>query len=309
MDSMLSPAKSVLQNGRKSQHRSNAIGLLFSLPYLALAFIFFLIPLVWAFYLSVLKWNTISPARIFVGLNNFMKALQSDVIMAAFKNTFVFMLVIVPIVIVFSLIIAVIIYKLPSKLKGIFSVCFFLPYLSSGVVSSLVAKGVFSYYSTFNVFFRSIGKNIDWFNTGWSAFTIICVLIIWKMYGYYMLLFLSSLESISSEINDACKIDGAQGFTKMRKVVLPSIYPALMTVTILACGLAFSIFTEPYKLTNGGPGNSTQTFQLIIYNESFVNLRSGYGAAIALLAAFLTFVVLLVIKKLIENWGKVNGWD
>jgi multiple sugar transport system permease protein len=309
MDSTLLPVKIVHHNVRKSKHKSNAIGLVFSLPYLVLAFIFFVIPLVWAFYLSVLKWNTISPARTFVGLDNFIKALQSDVIMAAFKNTFVFMLIIVPIVMAFSLLLAIIINKLPSKLKGIFSVCFFLPYLSSGVVSSLVAKGVFSYYSTLNIFLRSIGKNIDWFNTSWSAFTIICILIIWKMYGYYMLVFLSSLESIGSEVHDACKIDGAQGFTKLWKVILPSIYPALMTVTILSCGLAFSIFTEPYKLTNGGPGNSTQTFQLIIYNESFVNLRSGYGASIALIAAFLTFAVLLIIKKLIENWGKANGWD
>jgi multiple sugar transport system permease protein len=263
----------------------------------------------WAFYLSVLKWNTISPKKTFVGFDNFIKAFQSDNIIAAFKNTFVFMLVIVPIVMVFSLLIAIIIYKVPPKLKGLFSVGFFLPYLSSGVVSSLVAKGVFSYYSIFNTFLRSIGKNIDWFNTSWSAFMIICILIIWKMYGYYMLVFLSSLESIGSDVHDACKIDGAQGFTKLRKVILPGIYPALMTVTILACGLAFSIFTEPYKLTSGGPDNSTQTFQLIIYNESFVNLRSGYGAAIALISAFITFAVLLVIKKLIKNWGKTNGWD
>jgi multiple sugar transport system permease protein len=309
MDSTSLPVKSIQQSGRKSKHKLNAMGLVFSLPYLVLALVFFLIPLIWAFYLSVLKWNTISPVKTFVGFDNFIKAIQSDVTMAALRNTFVFMIIIVPIVMIFSLLIAMIIYKLPPKLKGVFSVCFFLPYLSSGVVSSLVAKGVFSYYSIFNTFFRSFGMNIDWFNTSWSAFTIICILIIWKMYGYYMLVFLSSLESISSEVHDACKIDGAQGFIKLRKVILPSIYPALMTVTILACGLAFSIFTEPYKLTNGGPGNSTQTFQLIIYNESFVNLRSGYGASIALLAALLTFAVLLVIKKLIENWGKANGWD
>jgi multiple sugar transport system permease protein len=301
--------KKVYHNGRKSKPKTAVIGWIFSLPYLIFALVFFLIPLVWVFYLSALKWNTISPVKIFVGFNNFIDAVKSDEIKAAFVNTFLFMLIIVPFVMIFSLLIALIINKLPSKLKGIFSVGFFLPYLSSGVATSLVAKGIFSYYSPFNIFLRSIGKSIDWFNTGWSAFIIICILIIWKMYGYYMLLFLSSLESIGSDIHDACKIDGAQGFTKLRKVILPGIYPALMTVTILACGLAFSIFTEPYKLTNGGPGNSTQTWQLIIYNESFVNLRSGYGAAVALISGILTFVVLLIIKKLVEKWGAVNGWE
>jgi multiple sugar transport system permease protein len=302
-------AKIGSHNGQKVKPKNNAVGWLFSLPYFILGIVFFLIPLVWVFYLSVLKWNTISPIRTFVGLNNFIGALKSDTVRAAFVNTFIFMLIIVPIVMIFSLLIAIVIHKLPSNLKGIFAVGFFLPYLSSGVASSLVAKGVFSYYSPLNLFLRSIGKNIDWFSTKWPAFLIICFLIVWKMYAYYMLLFLSSLEGIGSDVLDACKIDGAEGFTKLRKIVLPAIYPAIMTVTILACGLAFSIFTEPYKLTNGGPGNSTQTWQLIIYNESFVNMRSGYGAAVALISALLTFAVLLIVKKLIEKWGKVNGWD
>jgi multiple sugar transport system permease protein len=309
MASKALPGKNVHHNDRKSRPKPAAIGWLFSLPYFVFALVFFLIPLGWVFYLSVLKWNTISPVRVFIGFNNFTDAIKSVEIKAAFVNTFIFMLIIVPFVMIFSLLIAIIINKLPAKLKGIFSVGFFLPYLSSGVATSLVAIGVFSYFSPFNIFLRSIGKTVDWFNTGWSAFIIICMLIIWKMYGYYMLLFLSSLESIGSDIHDACKIDGAQGFTKLRKVILPGIYPALMTVTILACGLAFSIFTEPYKLTNGGPGNATQTWQLIIYNESFVNLRSGYGAAIALISAVLTFAVLLFVKKLVEKWGAVNGWN
>lgn len=288
---------------------SNGMGWLFTSPYVIFGIIFFLIPLIWSFFLAFTDWNLISPEFNFVGFDNFLKAIKSEGVQAAFINTYKYLLIYVPLVLVLSLTVALVVNSLP-RFKGFFLIGFFLPYLSSGVVSSLIVNGILSYNGPLNTFLRTkLGINIDWLGTPSAAIFIVSVMIAWKFTGYYALILFSGLVGINKEIYEAAAIDGANRWQTLTKITIPMLYPALYTVTILAIGVSFGVFTEVYQLTGGGPNFATNTWQMEIFSRAFTNLQAGYASAIALMAAVVTFISIFVIRKLLELWGRKYGWD
>ena len=132
-------------------------------------------------------------------------------------------------------------------------------------------------------------------------------IVVWKMSGYYALFILSAVEGISSDVNEACKLDGAHGLNKLIRVTIPMILPSLTTVVVLATGLAFGMFTEPYLLTGGGPNLATTTWQLEIYNTSFVSFNSGYGAALAIANAIQIYIAIRVISFVMTKLNNKYG--
>ncbi|MFX3616611.1 MAG: carbohydrate ABC transporter permease [Sporolactobacillus sp.] len=289
--------------------RNNKLGWIFSSPYLIYTFIFFLIPLIWSAWLSVTNWDMMSPMVHFVGMTNFVQALESPAIHAAFFVTFKFLIIFVPMAVVLSLWIAMLVNGLP-RFKGLFLVAFFLPYLSSGVVSSLIVKGILSYNGPFNIFLRhTFHLDVNWLGTPISALLVISFMIAWKMSGYYALIFVSGLSGINEELYEAAAMDGANRWKSFWRITIPMLYPALYTVLVLAVGTSFGIFTEVYQLTGGGPNYGTNTWQMEIYNQAFVNLKSGYASAVALISAVVTFASIGIFRKLMEKWGARNGWS
>ncbi|MCK1995004.1 sugar ABC transporter permease [Peribacillus muralis] len=289
--------------------KQGRLGWLFTSPYLIYAVFFFLIPLVWSLFLSMTDWNLISPTFSFVGITNYTEAFQSPGVKAAFFVTFKFLAVFIPLVVASSVIVALIVKGLP-KYKGIFLIGFFLPYLASGVVSSLIVKGLLSYNSPINEFLRnSLGLDIDWLGTPFAALFVVAVIIAWKFTGYYALILTSGFESINKEIYEAAMIDGVSAWQRFWKITFPLLYPALYTVLILSIGVTFGIFTEVYQLTGGGPNFATNTWQMEIFTRAFSNLQAGYASAIAIIASVVTFISIFIIRKIIELWGKRNGWD
>ncbi|AJS61213.1 carbohydrate ABC transporter permease [Paenibacillus sp. IHBB 10380] len=287
---------------------NNKLGWLFASPYLIYGFVFFLGPLIWSLYLAFTNWDLIAPNYDFVGFSNFIKAFKNPAVQSSFWVTYKFMMVFVPLVTAASLAVAMIVQGLP-KLKSVFLIGFFLPYLSSGVVSSLIVKGLLSYNSPVNAFLRdTFGIKINWLGTPFTALMIVALIIAWKFAGYYALILTSGLESIDKEVYEAAAIDGVSRRQRFWTITLPLLYPAIYTTLILSFGVTFGIFTEVYQLTGGGPNYATNTWQMEIYNQAFKNLQAGYASAIAILAAIVTFISIFVIKKLLEMWGKRNGW-
>jgi multiple sugar transport system permease protein len=288
---------------------SNGMGWLFTSPYILFGIIFFVIPLVWSFFLAFTDWNLISPEFNFVGIDNFIEAITSQSVQSAFVNTYKFLIIYVPIVMALSLTVAMVVNGLP-KFKGFFLIGFFLPYLSSGVVTSLIVNGILSYNGPLNTFLREkLSINIDWLGTPIAAVLIVSIMIAWKFAGYYGLILFSGLSGIEKEIYEAAAIDGASRWQTFWKITIPMLYPALYTVFILAIGVSFGIFTEVYQLTGGGPDFATNTWQMEIFTNAFTNLQAGYSSAIALIAAVVTFVSIYIVRKLIELWGRRNGWE
>ncbi len=289
--------------------QNNKLGWLFTSPYLLFTLIFFALPLGWSLWLAVTDWNMMSPTIRFVGIQNFVAALYNPAVQSAFFVTYKFLLLFVPLAVAMSMGIALLVNGLP-KLKGLYMVAFFLPYLSSGVVTSLIVKGLLSYNGAFNTFLRAkLGLDIDWLGNPTTAIFVVSFMIAWKMSGYYGLILISGLSSINTEIYEAAELDGSSRWTTFWRITFPMLYPSLFTVLILAVGISFGIFTEVYQLTGGGPNFATNTWQMEIYNQAFVNLKSGYASAIALISSVVTFASIGVIRKLLEKWGERNGWS
>ncbi|NLJ30849.1 MAG: sugar ABC transporter permease [Clostridiales bacterium] len=293
----------------KKRYRDNLTGWLLNVPYLVYTVIFFLIPLVWAVWLSTMNWNLMSPDKIFVGIQNFTGMLKNPKVIASFFNAFRYLVPIVILCFLFGLFLSLLISSLPDRIKGVTAVLFFIPYLTSGVATSVIVRYFFSYNSSFNDFLRGhFNLDVSWFQNPTTAFWIIVVLIVWKMSGYYALFLLSAIEGIDSSVTEAAAIDGSTGFHRLTHITLPMILPTLTTVVVLAAGLAFGIYTEPYLLTGGGPNNATTTWLLEIYNTSFTSFRSGEGAAMAIANAVQIFVTIQLITVVMNKLNRKFGY-
>lgn len=296
-------------NKMKKAMSSNVIGWVLNIPYLAYSLIFFLIPLGWAVWLSTMEWNLMSSNKKFVGIDNFTRLFTDEKVQAAFINSYRYLVPIVILCFLGGLIIALLVTNLPDKIKGFTAVLFFIPYLTSGVATSVVVKYFFNYNSAFNTFLRNTWDiDINWLQDAKYAFIIMIGIIVWKMSGYYALFILSAIEGIPEDVNEACMLDGSTGWHKLIHVTLPMITPTLTTVIVLATGLAFGIFTEPFLLTGGGPNLATTAWQLEIYNTSFVRFQSGYGAAMAIANAVQIFITVRIISFVMDKLNKKFGW-
>ena len=288
--------------------REEGTGWLFITPYLIFTIVFFVIPFVWGLMLIVSNWNLIAPVREFVGLGNLIEALGSRRVQAAAITPFKVMGIFLPTVLFVSISIALLINSF-KKNAGLLAVAFFLPYLASGVAMSLVVEGVVSYTSPVNSLIADLTGSVpNWLGEPFLAILVIAMMIAWRFSGYYALIFLSGLQGIPQELYEAAQLDGAGRWTSFWRITLPQLYPALYSVMILAVGMMFGIFTEPYMLTGGGPDLATHTWYLEIYYQAFSAMRAGYASAIALYNALAVFLFIGIVRKIMEYWGKINGW-
>jgi len=288
---------------KKMHDKSIITGWIFVSPYLLFAIILFAIPLVWAIWLSSTDWNLMSLSWNWVGFDNFINAIKDPNVHKVFFNGFKYLVAIVPLVCIFAIGIASVLHNLPPRFKGIFSVIFFVPFLTSGVATSVFVRYFFSYSSAFNIWLRnSLGLTIGWFTDPAVAFWVIVGIIIWKVSGYYSLFLFASYEAIPSEILEASELDGASNIRRFWTIVLPMITLTLQSVIILSTGLVYSIFTEPFLLTGGGPAKTTLSWQLLIYNTSFVSFKSGYGAMIAIFTGICIFATLRLVVTLTNRY-------
>ena len=244
-----------------------------------------------------------------MGIRNFAGLFADSRVKAAFINSYRYLLPIVVLCFAGGLIIALLVSNLPDKIKGLVAVLFFIPYLTSGVATSVVVKYFFNYNSAFNTFLRDqFNLNINWLTDQRYAFAVMVGIVVWKMSGYYALFILSGIESIGDDVTEAAMLDGSTGLHKLLHITLPMIMPTLTTVIVLATGLAFGVFTEPYLLTGGGPNMTTTTWQLEIYNTSFTRFQSGYGAAMAIASAVQIFITLRIINAVTDRLNRRFGW-
>lgn len=256
-----------------------------------------------------MDWNLMAEQKTFVGIRNFTNLFSDARVRAAFINSYRYLVPIVLLCFFGGLIIALLVSNLPEKVKGLVAVLFFIPYLTSGVATSVVVKYFFNYNSAFNVFLREhFDLTVNWLTDQKVAFAVMVGIVVWKMSGYYALFILSGIENVGDDVTEAAMLDGSTGLHKLIHITLPMIMPTLTTVIVLATGLAFGVFTEPYLLTGGGPNMTTTTWQLEIYNTSFTRFQSGYGAAMAIASAVQIFITLRIINGVTDRLNRRFGW-
>ena len=269
----------------------NIMPWLFNAPYTVYSIVFLFLPLIWAVWLSMTDWNLMSPDYNFVRFRNFTELFTDEKVSAAFVNSIRYLIPIVVLCFVLGVGIALMVSKLPSALKGFAAVMFFIPYLTSGVSTSVMVKYLFGYNSAFSTFLReSFGLNINWLQSEW-AFYIIILMIVWKMSGYYALFVLSGIESISEDVYEAAKLDGADARQRFAYITLPMLSPTIFFCLVTQMISSFKVFDVIMAMTQGGPGRATNVLAYYIYNKSFVDYRFGYASS----AAFILFFIILVM--------------
>ncbi len=285
------------------RYKKGFIGLALFSPYLILAIIFWCIPFVWSFVLSVQKWNMMSPPS-FVGARNFISIFSDKLFYISLRNTFQFIAVFIPLSITVSIAISWMIYKIRVG-ASFFLISFLLPYVTAGVAYAVIFNRLFAHDGVVNVILRSFDISIPFFTDPRIAMSSIAILVVWKIMGYYALIFYAGLQAIPNSIYDAALIDGASGTQTFFKITIPMLNSSFVTILIFAVGLSVNIFTEPFLITEGGPFLSTHTFVFWTYKTAFELFKTGKASAIAIVTSVISFGLVLIVRKIVEKEVRV----
>lgn len=272
--------------------KKTKIHFVFLAPHLIIFIIFFFIPLIYGIYTSFTKWDLFSEPT-WVGFDNYSRILFNTdssfyrQFWNGFKNTFYFVLMIVPFQILVPLVIALALYSKP-KMARIFQGIFYIPTLFS--ISAVILTWFFILHPSYGLLNKILGQYINWFGEQPYAWISIVLVTVWWIIGINMVIYVAALNNINISIIESAQIDGVNWFNKVRYIYLPSIkFPLLFTI-LAATTSQFNIYGQPLLLTRGGPTEST--FVLIMYIR---NLAFGTGKPVAGIASAMSVLLGLVI--------------
>lgn len=268
--------------------------------FIIVVFVFY--PMIQAFIMS-LQSGTGANTQ-WAGTKNYERMLTDTTFRKALFNTFLYLIIQVPIMIILALFISVLLNDKKLKCKNFFRIAIFLPCITSLVSYSLIMKSIFANDGLFNQIMLSlhlIQEPIQWVTNATWAKVLIIISITWRWTGYNMIFYLSGLQNIEPSIYEAADIDGANAFQKFTKMTVPLLKPIILFTTITSTIGTLQLFDEVRNITDGGPANGTVTISQYIYNLCFKYTPNfGYAAAVA-------FVVVLLIVLLSIAQMKIGG--
>ena len=272
--------------------------------YLFLAFplllmsVFVFFPIGFAFVVSFYDWNLLIPDKPFVGLGNYIELFKDEVFVKAVKNTILYTMGVVPVQTILSLFLA---FIMNQKIvgKAFFRTAFYIPAVTSSVVTSIIFVWIYSKPGLLNYLLDTIGvdSNIDWLTNPSTVLPAIMMLNIWTTSGYFMVSFLAGLQNIPSTLYEAARIDGAGQWRLFKDITVPMVRPVTYFVVVMSLIGCFQVFDQIFIMSSGGPDNSSTTMSYYVYQNSFKYFRFGLGAAAAVILALLIFTVTAIQKK------------
>jgi lactose/L-arabinose transport system permease protein len=234
---------------------------------------------------------------------NYARLLQDSIFQQSLKNTFLYLIIQVPVMLVLALIFATFLNNKQLKFKGLFRTCIFVPCATSLVSYSLIFRAMFANDGMVNSVLMKLGiihNGIQWLTTAGTARGVIIFALIWRWTGYNMIFYLSSMQSLDYSIYEAARIDGASPVQQLIRITIPLLKPIILLTAIMSTNGTLQLFDESVNLTNGGPANASITISHYIYNMTFVNNPNfGYAAA-------MSFVVLVIVAVLAFIQQKVG---
>ncbi|MFQ9191160.1 MAG: carbohydrate ABC transporter permease [Agathobacter rectalis] len=232
---------------------------------------------------------------------NYTRMFQDAVFKRSIGNTFLYLIIEVPIMLVLAILLAQLLNNKHLKFKGLFRTCVFLPCATSLVSYALIFKSLFATQGLINTILVKLGileNNFNFLGTGWSAKIIIIVALIWRWTGYNMVFFLAGLQNIEYSVYEAAKIDGASGWRTFWSITVPLLRPTIVMTTIMSINGTLQLFDESVNLTKGGPANATITMSHYIYNGSFGEGVANFGYASAMSVIVFIMVAILAFINL-----------
>ncbi len=232
---------------------------------------------------------------------NYTRMFKDAVFKRSIGNTFLYLIIEVPIMLVLAILLAQLLNNKHLKFKGLFRTCVFLPCATSLVSYALIFKSLFATQGLINTILVKLGileNNFNFLGTGWSAKIIIIVALIWRWTGYNMVFFLAGLQNIEYSVYEAAKIDGASGWRTFWSITVPLLRPTIVMTTIMSINGTLQLFDESVNLTKGGPANATITMSHYIYNGSFGEGVANFGYASAMSVIVFIMVAILAFINL-----------
>lgn len=292
---------------KKYSNRSRELlnAYVFISPFFILFAIFQLYPLIWSFVLSFYSWNGLT-AKNFIGFENYIRIFDDEMFRQALINSLFYTISNVLFVILLAFIQGQILVSSQLIFRKLTKTILVLPYVTASVAAGIIFSMLFdARIGVINGMLRKIGiQPIPWLISMKYSKIPVTILSIWRNTPWYMLILMSAFLSIDVQLYEAARIDGANIFQQSTKITLPLIYPVLFFCLINITIDSARLFTEPYVLTNGGPGSSSLSIVQYLYMNAFTMFKLGYASTIGYV---LTFILVLVSVAYFRNLKKQSG--
>ncbi len=280
-------------------------GLVLSIPALIFVGLFIFYPLAQMFYLSLFRWNFVSPNMVFVGLENFRRMFLDDpVYLRSLLNVALLAGQSSAIQIPIGVALATIILRY-KRVGRLFWAIIFLPYVISSVAVSLVWTWMYNpYFGSVNVFLRAVGLGFlarPWLGDINTALIAIFGTVNWIYIGLTTTMTIATLRSIPPSIFESARIDGLSGFQEFRKITLPLLKELIVVLMIIDISGAFKFFDLIWVMTQGGPSDTTHVTTTWLYRAAFRASEPGYGAAIGVTVFVFSFVIVQFMIKVVRS--------
>lgn len=290
--------------------RQERAGLAFTTPVLIGTLVVLVIPTAGALLLSLTDFDiyalsTLADLR-FVGLANYGDLLGTPLFWRAVANTALFAGIGVPAAIGTSLVAALIVSSATVRWKPVWRLLLFAPYVTTLVATALVWRYVLdTRFGLLNYWLSLVGvAPVDWLGDPKTSIPATLIFVVWKAFGYNMLVFVAALATVPQELHEAARLDGAGAWARFRHVTLPAIGPALLLAAVLSVANFLQIFAEPYVMTHGGPAESTVTILYFMFDQGFAWWNLGTASAVAVLL----FIVILLLTTVQVRLGRRYEW-
>ncbi len=296
--------------GSPRRFQDNLVIFLFLLPAIVLFLLFVVYPIFQSIYYSFFNWKGFGPAVDFVGLDNFKNILKDKVFLIALRNGFLIIALSIFVQLPLSMSLAVLVGRdLPGRV--VFRTIFFLPYVLSEVIAALMWLFILNpdpergFINAIIVFFG--GASQAWLGNTDLVMLAIFAALTWKYFGYHMLLFLTGLQNIPVDIEEAGRIDGANSFQNFFYITLPLLSSTIRTSVYLSVLGSIQQFILVWIMTKGGPVNASETMATYMYRFGFVRFQLGYGSAVAIYMFLICLIFSLIYQRLTRQPDYLTG--
>jgi multiple sugar transport system permease protein len=276
---------------RKRRGIGTLTGWAFVAPAMVIILALSIFPAVWAFILSLQKWNGFAQPK-FVGGANYGKLLSDDEFWAAVSHTGLYLVLFVPASVLLGLFLAVALNR-DIALIGLYRTAIFVPFVASAASTGILSTYLFSpQYGLVNNVLRSVGLPAQgWLEDQNQAMLVIAIMSLWGQAAFTTVIYLAALQDIPNDLLEAARIDGANAWQTFWRIVWPELSPVTVFVTIWQTIGALQLFDLVYTTTRGGPLDATKTIVYYLWEKAFKALDFGGGSA----AAYVLFAVTLLI--------------
>jgi len=274
-------------------------GYIYILPSLILILSFSIIHIFMSGFFSFTEYNVMNPPKM-VGLANYENVFQDEYVRAALLNTLKYVLITVPIQTGLSLVFAAFLaMKMQNKSGEFLRSVMFIPVIASAVTSGTIWRTILG--TDGGILNNIIGifgiDPVNWLGDSKTSLISICIVAIWKNVGYFLVIFYAGIMDIPKSLYEAARVDGANTYQQFFKITLPMLKPITSLVVTLGIIWSFQVFDLSYQMTGGGPGYSSVTIVMAIYNAAFKQYKMGYACAMAMLLLVIVLIINAVKQR------------